>query len=105
MTKILAIDDNHDNLVVLQALLKTSFPDVQYYAALSGREGIDMAAGDPPDLIFLDLVMPGMDGFETCRRIKENPLLQRIPVIILTAERTNAPSRIKALETGSTPVR
>jgi PAS domain S-box-containing protein len=45
--------------------------------------------------------MPGMDGFETCRRIKENPLLQRIPVIILTAERTNAPSRIKALETGA----
>ncbi len=101
MIKILAIDDNNDNLVVLYAMLTTSIPDVVYDSARSGREGVDKARSNPYDLILLDLVMPGMDGYETCRQLKEDPDLQRIPIIILTAEKTDASSRIKALQLGA----
>ncbi|MFZ4520346.1 MAG: ATP-binding protein [Bacteroidales bacterium] len=101
MIRILAIDDNNDNLVVLHAMLSSSFPHVEYESAHSGQEGIERAELVHPDLILLDLVMPGMDGFETCRLLKQDHLLQRIPVVILTAERTDASSRIKALQIGA----
>ena len=101
MMKILAIDDNLDNLVVLKAMLKTSFPDFTFFAARSGEEGLSVARDNHPDLILLDLVMPGMDGYEICKLIKEDADLQRIPVIILTAERTDASSRIRALQLGA----
>ncbi|MCX6306688.1 MAG: response regulator [Bacteroidetes bacterium] len=101
MIKILAIDDNNDNLVVLQAMLTISFPGVIYCSARSGKEGIEKAGFEKPDLILLDLVMPGLDGFETCRILKSDPALQRIPVIILTAEKTDSSSRIRALQLGA----
>jgi PAS domain S-box-containing protein len=101
MIKILAIDDNNDNLVVLRAMLTISFPDVLFSAACSGKEGIEKAGSERPDLILLDLVMPGMDGFETCKILKGNKELNRIPIVILTAEKTDAASRIRALELGA----
>lgn len=101
MIKILAIDNNHDNLVVLRAMLKNAFPEVVYISAQSGMEGVGKAREDCPDLILLDLVMPGIDGFETCRLLKEDSILKRIPVVILTAEKTDASSRIKALQMGA----
>ncbi len=101
MVKILAIDDNNDNLVVLRAMLKNAFPEVLYSSAQSGMEGIGKARTEYPDLVLLDLVMPGIDGFETCRLLKEDPALKRIPVVILTAEKTDAASRIKALQLGA----
>ncbi len=101
MIKILAIDDNNDNLVVLHALLSATFPDVIYTTASSGREGIEKARSEEPDLVLLDLVMPGMDGFETCRILKEDARLQRVPVIILTAESTDSSSRIRSLQLGA----
>ncbi|MCX6266940.1 MAG: response regulator [Bacteroidetes bacterium] len=101
MIKILAIDNNNDNLVVLHALIANTFPDVVYSFAQSGMEGIEKARSAAPDLIFLDLVMPEMDGFETCRVLKEDQNLQRIPVIILTAERADTSSRIRALQLGA----
>jgi PAS domain S-box-containing protein len=101
MVKILAIDNNSDNLVVLHAILTSSFPDIVYSSANSGLTGIDKARSEQPDLILLDLFMPEVDGFETCRLIKGDPALQRIPVIILTAEKTDASSRIRALQMGA----
>ncbi|MDP1621735.1 MAG: response regulator, partial [Bacteroidales bacterium] len=101
MIKILAIDDNADNLVVLKAMLTATFPDVEYSSAQTGIEGITLARNEQFDVILLDLVMPGIDGFEICRTIKEDPDFHRIPVIILTAERSDSSSRIKALQLGA----
>jgi CheY-like chemotaxis protein len=100
MIKILTIDDNSNNLVVLSALFSNSFPDALIITALSGREGIEKALIESPDVILLDLVMPIMDGIETCRRLKEDNDLKLIPVIMITATQTDSKTRAKALETG-----
>lgn len=101
MIRILAIDDNKDNLIVLQALLSDAFPGSAILSVQSGAEGIQIAKRENPDVILLDLVMPVMDGFETCRRLKEDDILKRIPVIILTAAKTDTSNRIKALKIGA----
>ncbi len=101
MITILAIDDKQNNLVVLTALFANSLPDARIITALSGREGIEKARTENPDVILLDLVMPVMDGFETCIRLKEDNLLNRIPVIMITATDVDTPTRIKGMESGA----
>ncbi len=80
--KILAIDDTPENLVTLGTVLDSEF-NVQF--ATSGQKGLSLASQTPPDVILLDVMMPEMDGYETCRRLKADPLLKKIPVIFLTA--------------------
>ncbi len=100
MIKILAIDDNNDNLISLKAILKDIFTDAAVFTALTGPEGIKLAAAEDPGVILLDIVMPGMDGFEVCRRIKEDPILSEIPVIFLTSLKETKENRLQALEIG-----
>ena len=99
--KILAIDDNYDNLIVLKALINESFPEAVFISAGSGKAGFELCQTENPDIILLDIVMPGMDGYEVCKKIKSDIRLQHIPVIIVTANRTDKLSRIKALEAGT----
>jgi signal transduction histidine kinase len=80
--RILAIDDTPANVMMLGSALEGEF-DLQF--ATSGAIGVALALRNPPDLILLDVMMPEMDGFEVCRRIKIHPLLQHIPVVFLTA--------------------
>ena len=80
--KILIIDDIPDNLMTLGAALACEF-DLQIVT--SGTEGLALAAESPPDLILLDVMMPDMDGHETCRRLKADSRLGTIPVIFITA--------------------
>ncbi|MBS0368933.1 MAG: diguanylate cyclase [Proteobacteria bacterium] len=80
--RILAIDDTPTNLYTLGMALAGEF-DLQI--ASSGPEGLVMARESPPDLILLDVMMPGMDGFETCRRFKAEPALAKTPIIFVTA--------------------
>lgn len=101
MSRILAIDDNLDNLITLQAMLKLLIEDCEIFTATSGRQGIEMAMEEQPDTILLDIHMPGIDGFETCRLLKQNSSTSHIPVIILTAISTDSKSRVKALELGA----
>ena len=68
--RILAIDDNPENLIVIGTSLEGDY-DVQI--ASSGLEGLALARQTPPDLILLDVMMPGLDGFETCRQFKAIP--------------------------------
>ncbi len=82
--RILAIDDTPANLQLLDAALKDEF---ELQIATSGPMGLAMAGVTPPNLILLDVLMPEMDGYETCRRIKSDPLLAAIPVIFVTALR------------------
>jgi sigma-B regulation protein RsbU (phosphoserine phosphatase) len=79
---ILVIDDTPANLQTLGASLEADF-DLQI--ATSGAVGLALAEKVPPDLILLDVMMPGMDGYEVCRRLKADPHLRSIPVIFLTA--------------------
>jgi signal transduction histidine kinase len=80
--KILAIDDTPANLFTLGAALAADF-DLQI--ATSGASGLALAAESPPDLILLDVMMPEMDGFETCQRLKADQRLKNIPVVFVTA--------------------
>ena len=101
MPSILAIDDKKDNLVTLSALLRNLMPDCTVVTAQSGMEGIGKARAELPDTILLDIKMPDMDGFETCRRLKADESTKHIPVIMITAIKTDPQSRIKGLEIGA----
>jgi diguanylate cyclase (GGDEF)-like protein len=80
--KILAIDDTPTNLLTLGAALGGEFA---LQVATSGAEGLALAGKSAPDLILLDVMMPDMDGYETCRRLKADPLTRDTPVIFVTA--------------------
>lgn len=99
--KILTIDDNPDNLITVQVLIKETFPNAIVLQASTGQHGLELAAFEDPDVILLDVVMPGMDGFEVCRRLKANKALCDIPVVFLTAIRGEKQHRIRALECGA----
>ncbi len=79
--RILIIDDNPNNLNVLIEHLHS----YEISVALNGKDGIKLAHNINPDLILLDVMMPGIDGFETCRRLKEDESISDIPIIFLTA--------------------
>jgi len=81
-SKILIIDDDPDVLETMTAVLETR--DYQVLTALSGLEGISKAGKEKPDLIIMDVLMPEVDGFTTCKMIKENKEIKNIPVILLT---------------------
>lgn len=98
---LLVVDDNPDNLIALQAVAHDALPGSVVHAARSGRDGIELALREDPDVILLDIVMPGMDGFEVCSRLKADDRLRGIPVVFLTALRTDRDSRIRALELGA----
>ena len=69
---VLVVDDVPDNIDVLSGILREEY---KIKAALNGSVALDIAAKQPqPDLILLDVMMPGMDGYEVCQRLKENPL-------------------------------
>lgn len=97
---ILQIDDNADNMETVGAILQRSFPGVKVLAALNGEKGLELALSGAPDMILLDIVMPGMDGFEVCRRLKADVRTKDIPVVFVTADQTDRKSRITALEAG-----
>lgn len=81
---ILVVDDVPDDIAILEEILKDEY---QVKAATSGEAALKIAlGGSPPDLMLLDIVMPGMDGFEVCRRLKEDSSGTAIPVIFLTAK-------------------
>ena len=99
--KILAIDDHQDNLVSFKALIRETFPQATILTATEAGKGIELAQAQNPDVILLDVLMPGMDGFEACRRLKANPLTRYIPVLFLTAIKGDKEARLRALEVGA----
>ncbi len=94
---ILLVDDNPDNLKLLARILtEDSF---RIRASDSGRYALKSIKHDPPDLILLDVRMPGMDGYEVCRRLKADPLHADIPVIFISALREEE-SKVKSFDLG-----
>jgi PAS domain S-box-containing protein len=98
---LLAIDDNRDNLTTLKAVLADRLPGVRFLTAQSGPEGLALALAEDPDVILLDIVMPGMDGYAVCRALKDDAQQQATPVLFMTAIRSDRDSRVKALEAGA----
>lgn len=95
---ILVVDDTPTNLEVLFDLLGDS--GFRVLVAENGKSAIDKANYAHPDLILLDILMPGMDGFETCRRLQADPNTSTIPIIFLTAL-TDAVDKVKGLDLGA----
>ncbi|MEG4024824.1 response regulator [Microcoleus sp. S13C4] len=95
---ILIVDDNPTNLEVLFDTLSNGGFEVA--VAIDGEKAIKQSEYYPPDLILLDVVMPGIDGFETCKRLKENPLTNDIPVIFMTSLSDTA-DRVKGFNVGA----
>lgn len=82
-TVVLVIDDNPTNLSVLFRYLNET--GLKVLVAQDGESALEQIQYEPPDIILLDILMPGIDGFETCRRLKANPDTRDIPVIFMTA--------------------
>ena len=96
--KILVVDDERLNINVLVDLLK---PDYKMMAAKSGEQALKaVRIANPPDLILLDIMMPEMDGYEVCRRLKADEATRDIPVIFVTAMGDTS-DETKGLEVGA----
>lgn len=81
--RVLVVDDTRANLKLLEARLSAEYFEV--LTAHSGQEALDLLARERVDVVLLDVMMPGMDGFEVCRRIKSDPGTMRLPVVMVTA--------------------
>ena len=80
---VLVVDDAPENLMIMESIL------AKYYSLKlfnHAKQALDYAFANPPDLILLDIMMPNIDGFETCRRLKANPKLVDVPVIFITSK-------------------
>jgi CheY-like chemotaxis protein len=96
--KVLYIEDNDDNVYMLKMRLEL-LGDFEVEAAEDGEKGCEMALREQPDLILMDLEMPGIDGWEATRRLKSDPQTRAIPIIALSAHAL-AGAREKALAAG-----
>lgn len=96
--RVLVVDDIPANVKLLEARLSAEYFDV--LTAHSGMEALEVCANDRVDVVLLDVMMPGIDGFEVCRRLKHSPATRHIPVVMVTA--LDQPSdKIQGLESGA----
>ncbi len=96
MAKILVIDDEAE----IRHVIRVGLVDHEVLTASSGVEGLLMAARNEPDLIILDVKMPGIDGYEVCRRLRADPEMAEIPVIFATLQDT-LPDRLEGFDAGA----
>ncbi len=99
MAKILVVDDNVDMLDTLEHLF--GFYEFEVLRAENGKEGLEIAEQEQPGVILLDALMPVMDGFEACEKLKQNLKTKNIPVIFLSANYTGQEHRQKGIELGA----
>jgi len=95
---LLIVDDTPENIDILRAVL---MHDYQLKVATNGEKALELCHREPqPQLVLLDIMMPGMDGYEVCRRLKEDERTRRIPVIFVTAM-SEAGDEVRGLELGA----
>jgi CheY-like chemotaxis protein len=80
--KILLVDDSN-TILMMEKMIFTGTP-YELVTAANGRQAIEKAGAERPDLILLDVVMPELDGFETCRRLRQDPAMERTPIVMVT---------------------
>ncbi len=95
--KILVVEDQEDNRRILRDLLMSA--DYEVIEAVTGDEGVTAAETHRPDLILMDIQLPGLDGYEATRHIRANPDLQQIPIIVVTSYALSGDD-VKAFEAG-----
>jgi two-component system cell cycle response regulator DivK len=95
--RILIVEDHETNRRILRDLLTSG--GYELIEAVTGEEGVTLAEAHRPDLILMDIQLPGLDGYEATRRIKENPALRHIPIIAVTSYALSG-DEDKALEAG-----
>ncbi len=95
--KILAVDDIPQNLRLLEAVLLPQGYEV--VTAATGEEALFKVVSDRPDLVLLDIMLPGIDGYEVCRRLRADPKTSYLPVVMVTA--SGLPEKVKAIEAGA----
>ncbi len=81
--RVLVIEDNEQNIYMITYLLEHAGLEVS--RARDGISGLQQASADPPDLIILDIQLPGLDGYEVARRLREQPLLATVPIVAVTS--------------------
>src|SRR5256885_11500764 len=96
--RVLVVDDVEANVKLLEAKLSSEYFDV--LSAYNGRSALEIADSEVPDVILLDVMMPRMDGFEVCRRLKANPRTADVPVVMVTAL-SDVADRLRGLEVGA----
>src|SRR5437764_3391975 len=96
--RVLVVDDVELNVKLLEAKLSSEYFEVS--AADNGAAALELAESELPDIILLDVMMPRMDGFEVCRRLKANPHTTDIPVVMVTAL-SDVADRLRGLESGA----
>ncbi|HEX4111674.1 MAG TPA: PleD family two-component system response regulator [Stellaceae bacterium] len=96
--RILVVDDVMVNVRLLEAKLASEYFNV--VTAFNGEKALEVARTERPDLVLLDVMMPGMDGFEVCQRLKADPVTAEIPVVMVTAL-SDVSDRVKGLEAGA----
>ncbi len=96
--RVLVVDDVEANVKLLEAKLSSEYFDV--LSAYNGRTALQIADSELPDVILLDVMMPRMDGFEVCRRLKANPRTADVPVVMVTAL-SDVANRLRGLEVGA----
>lgn len=96
--RILVVDDTPQNVKLLADLLRSRGYTVA--TAASGEEALESIARQPPDLVLLDIMMPGINGYEVCRKIRENPATALLPVVLATSLDPNQ-ERVKGIEAGA----
>jgi two-component system cell cycle response regulator len=96
--RVLVVDDLLPNVKLLEARLTAEYFNVT--TAFSGPEALSAATANPPDIVLLDVMMPGMDGFEVCRRLKADPRTRHVPVVMVTAL-SDVEDRLRGLEAGA----
>jgi twitching motility two-component system response regulator PilH len=99
ITKVLIVDDAAADRTNLQTIVKAA--GYETVTAASGLEGLERALKEKPDLIFLDILMQDMDGFELCRGLRANEATRSTPIIIVSSKNQRA-DRVWALEQGAT---
>lgn len=95
--RILAIEDHEENRRLLRDLLTSV--GYEMIEAVAGEEGLELAAKHVPNLILMDIQLPGIDGYEVTRRVKANPALRHIPIIAVTSYALSG-DEVKAMEAG-----
>src|SRR5438132_444319 len=95
---ILVVEDDRDLQMMISKILKNAQYRVR--EASDGEEAMKLVRSGPPDLVLMDVTMPRMDGFEVCARMKDDPALESIPVILITGL-SDYQARIKGLDMGA----
>ncbi len=98
---LLIVDDQQDNLFVLSQVIQEFLPHCELHTTTRAEQGLELAVVEKPDVVLIDVQMPGMGGIELCRRLKRNVQTARVPIILITSHETSSARRAAGLDAGA----